>query len=442
MSKVLQILALIGLIVSTTIAQNINVKGKVTDSNGTSLPGVSIIIEDATRGTVTDNDGNYNLSDVPAKGSLIFSFVGYLKNELTINNRTMINVNLENETTSLSEVVVVGYGTQRKVETTGSIASIKSADLTLTPIANVAQGLQARISGVQITQNSSAPGGNVSVRIRGTNSINGSSEPLYVIDGIQVTNGGGVNDVSPLSQINPNDIESVDVLKDASASAIYGSRAANGVVLITTKRGKSGATRVTYDSYFGTQEVNKKIEMLNASEFATLENETFKQTIYANPSSLGQGIDYQDLVFRKAPIQNHQLSITGGSEKTQVSLALNYFNQDGIVINSNFSRYSLRVNLDHRVNKWMKVGTSLLYTNSLSDRVPTGQTSIDQGAVSGSIIGAALAAPPNLLPYREDGSIFPFGDQLNGRYREFSNPIGLAQILNKTTTARLLSNFI
>ncbi len=441
MLKILQILALIGLVVNTTIAQNINVKGKVTDSDGTSLPGVSIVIKDATRGTVTDKDGNYNLNDVPAKGSLVFSFIGYLKNEVTINNRTTINVNLENEITSLSEVVVVGYGTQRKIETTGSIASIKSADLTLTPISNVAQGLQSRIAGVQITQNSSAPGGNISVRIRGTNSINGSSEPLYVVDGIQVTNGGGVNDVSPLSQINPNDIESVEVLKDASASAIYGSRAANGVVLITTKRGKAGVTRVTYDSYFGTQEVNKRISMLNATEFATLENETFKQTLYTDPASLGTGINYQDLIFRKAPIQNHQLSIAGGSEKTQLSVALNYFNQDGIVINSNFSRYSLRVNLDHRVNKWMKVGTSLLYTNSFSDRVPTGQTSIDAAAITTSIVGAALGAPPTLQPYREDGSIYPFGDQLNGRYRETTNPLGLAQILNRTATTRILGNF-
>lgn len=441
MSKILQILALIGLVASSMIAQNINVKGKVTDTNGSSLPGVSIIIKNATRGTVTDKDGNFSLNEVPAKGELVFSFIGYLKNEIAVSNRTAFDVVLENEITSLSEVVVVGYGTQRKIETTGSIASLKAADLTLTPISNVAQGLQSRISGVQITQNSSAPGGNISVRIRGTNSINGSSEPLYVIDGIQVTNGGGVNDVSPLSQINPNDIESVDVLKDASASAIYGSRAANGVVLITTKRGKSGATRVTYESYYGTQEVNKRIEMLNASEFAAIENETFKQPIYPDPTSLGIGKNYQDLIFRKAAIQNHQLSITGGSEKTQLSMALNYFNQDGVIINSNFSRYSLRVNLDHRVNNWMKVGTSLLYTNAFSDRIPTGQTSIDQGAVSGSILGAALSAPPNLLPYREDGTVFPFGDQLNGRYREFSNPLGLAQVINKTATNRLLSNF-
>ena len=441
MLKILQILALIGLIASGSIAQNINIKGKVTDPNGSSIPGVSIIIKNATRGTVSDKDGNFSLNEVPAKGELVFSFVGYLKSEIAVGNRTLFNVVLENEITSLSEVVVVGYGTQRKIETTGSIASLKAADLTLTPISNVAQGLQSRISGVQITQNSSAPGGNISVRIRGTNSINGSSEPLYVIDGIQVTNSGGVNDISPLSQINPNDIESVDVLKDASASAIYGSRAANGVVLITTKRGKSGATRVTYENYYGTQEVTKNIEMLNASEFAAIENETFKQPIYPDPSSLGLGKNYQDLIFRKAAIQNHQLSIAGGSEKTQLSLALNYFNQDGVIINSNFSRYSLRVNLDHRVNNWMKVGTSLLYTNSFSDRIPTGQTSIDQGAVSGSILGAALSAPPNLLPYREDGTIFPFGDQLNGRYREFANPLGLAQILNKTATNRLLSNF-
>ena len=260
---------------------------------------------------------------------------------MSVGGRSIINISLLVDDKALEEIVVVGYGTQRKVETTGAIASIKAAELTQTPIANLAQGLQARVSGVQITQNSSAPGGNISVRIRGTNSINGSSEPLYVIDGIQITNGGGVNDISPLSQINPNDIESVEVLKDASAAAIYGSRAANGVVLITTKRGKAGVSRVTYESYYGSQEVNKQLNMMNASEFASLENEIFKQNVYADPASLGQGTNWQSLIFRKAPIQNHQLTFSGGSEKTQMSLALNYFNQDGIIINSNFHKYKM-----------------------------------------------------------------------------------------------------
>jgi TonB-linked SusC/RagA family outer membrane protein len=433
-------LLLWGLLTSAQ-AQNLSLRGKISDERGEALVGASIAVKGTTSGTVSELDGSYRLEGISAQAVLVVSYTGYLSQELAVNNRTLIDVVLSLDVEALNEVVVVGYGTQRKIETTGSIASVKAAELVQTPIANVAQGLQARVAGLQITQNSSAPGGSISVRIRGTNSINGNSEPLYVIDGIQITNGGGVNDVSPLSQINPNDIERVEVLKDASAAAIYGARAANGVVLITTKRGKAGATRVTYDAYYGTQEVSKQINMMNAAEFAALENEVFKQNIYPDPAALGEGANYQDLIFRKAPIQNHQLSITGGSEKTQLAISANYFNQDGIIINSNFKRYSLRINLDQQVNNWMKVGTSLLYTNSISDRIPTGSSSIDGPAVTTSILGAALAAPPNLAPYREDGSVWPFGDQFNGRYRESANPMGLAQIMDKTTTNRLLGNF-
>ncbi|WP_428656124.1 SusC/RagA family TonB-linked outer membrane protein [Runella sp.] len=426
--------------ITNAYAQDLTIRGKITDGLGATLPGVNVTVKGTQKGAVSDGDGNYQLTAVPNNATLVFSFIGYLKQEIDVKNRTVIDASLQADVKALNEVVVVGYGTQRKLETTGSIASIKAADLVQTPISNVAQGLQARVSGVQITQNSSAPGGNISVRIRGTNSINGSSEPLYVVDGIQISNGGGVNELSPLSQINPNDIESVEVLKDASAAAIYGARAANGVVLITTKRGKAGVTRVTYESYYGSQEVTKRASVMNATEFATLENEVYKTNVYADPASLGQGTDFQSLIFRKAQIQNHQLTIAGGSEKTQLSLALNYFNQDGVIINSNFSRYSLRLNLDHQINKWLKTGTSLLYTYLTNDRIPTGSNSIDGPAVTSSILGAALGAPPTMQPYREDGSVLPFGDQFNGRYREAANPLGLAQILNKTTTSRLLGN--
>jgi TonB-linked SusC/RagA family outer membrane protein len=423
----------------TAQAQDRAVRGKVS-AEGVALPGVSVTVRGTRTGTVTNAAGEFTLTSVAPNATLVISSVGYLTQEISLGGRAQVDIVLEADTRALEEVVVVGYGTQRRVETTGSIASVKAADLMQTPIANVAQGLQARVAGVQITQNSSAPGGNISVRIRGTNSINGTSEPLYVIDGIQVSNGGGVNDISPLSQINPNDIESVEVLKDASASAIYGSRAANGVVLITTKRGKAGLSRISYEGYYGIQNVTKTIPMLNATEFARLENEVYRTTLYPDPESLGEGVNWQNLIFRPAPIQNHQLTIAGGTEKTQLSLAANYFNQDGIVLNSTFQRYSFRVNLDHRVNNWLKAGTSLLYTYLVSDRIPTGSSSIDAPAVTTSIVGAALAAPPLLEPYREDGSVFPFGDQRGGRYREVVNPLGLAQILDKNTTSRLLGN--
>jgi TonB-linked SusC/RagA family outer membrane protein len=427
-------------ITQSLFAQSRTVKGKVTDEKGEMIPGVSVTVKGTQQGTLTDAEGVYSI-EVSSNATLVFSFLGYLKEEVAVSNRSAIDVSLKTDTKALEEVVVVGYGTQRKIETTGSIASVKAADLVQTPVANVAQGLQSRVAGVQINQNTGAPGGNVSVRIRGTNSINGSSEPLYVVDGIQISNGGDINDVSPLSTINPNDIESVEVLKDASASAIYGARAANGVILITTKRGKSGATRVSYDGYYGTQKANKTLDVLNAAEFAQVENEVFKNNYYPDPASLGEGVNWQKVIFRKAPIQNHQLSVNGGNEKTQLALSLNYFDQDGTLRGSAFTRYSYRLNLDHQLSKSIKIGTSILGSHTIADGIQTGSTDIgNAGAVTASVLGAAIGAPPTLQPYRPDGSIFPFGEQANGQYREVVNPLNFIEILNKRTIKRTLAN--
>lgn len=428
---------LIGLI--PVHAQTVNVQGKVTADDGSALPGVNVLLKGTSRGTVTDADGHYTLADVKSDDVLSFSFIGYVNEDITVGGRTTIDLVLTPDITALSEVVVVGYGTQRKIETTGAIASVKSEDLLQTPVTNVAQGLQARVAGVQITQNSGAPGGNISVRIRGTNSINGASEPLYVIDGIQVSNGGGINDVSPLSTINPNDIESIEVLKDASATAIYGARGSNGVVLITTKRGKSGVTRVTIDSYYGQQEIRKTLDVLNAAQFAQLENDVFKTAVYADPAAEGKGVNWQDLIFRKAPIQSHNLSINGGTEKTQIAVSANFFDQDGIVINSNFKRYSARVNLDHRISDKVKFGTSLMGSYNINQGIKTGTTVVGDADLS-VLVGAALGAPPTLKPFRDDGTIFPFAEQRDGRYREVANPLGIAAITNQTDVKRVLAN--
>ena len=425
----------------STLAQGGPIKGTVATDVGEMLPGVNVLVKGSSRGTTTDASGSFTLSDVTQNDVLVFSFIGYTSQEVPVGTTTSFNIVMASDIETLNEVVVVGYGTQRKIETTTAIASVKAADLVQTPVANVAQGLQSRVAGVQITQNSAAPGGNVSVRVRGTNSINGTSEPLYVVDGIQIANSGGINDVSPLSTINPSDIESVDVLKDASATAIYGSRGANGVVLITTKRGKSGVTRVSYEGYYGVQEVRKTLDLMNASQFAQLENETFKTQVYADPAAEGQGTDWQDLIFRSAPIQNHQLSVNGGTEKTQLALSLNYFDQDGIIINSDFKRYSLRLNLDHRISDRIKIGTSIMGSYNVNNGVTTGSTTVGDGAVvTGSIVGAAIGAPPTLQPYREDGTIFPFAEQRDGRYREVTNPLGLAAVKNQTDIKRVLAN--
>jgi TonB-linked SusC/RagA family outer membrane protein len=337
------------------------ISGRVSADKIGPLPGVTVLVKGTSIGTSTDAEGNFTLKVPAGSDALLVSYVGYTPQTVMLGGRSRVEVTLVENMQALTDVVVVGYGTQRRTEVTGAIASVKAEEITRTPIANVGQGLQGRAAGVQITQNSAAPGGSISVRVRGTNSINGTSEPLYVVDGIQISNTAGINEVSPLSTINPSDIESVEVLKDASATAIYGSLGANGVVLITTKRGKNGPTHVSYDGYYGVQRVNKKLGVLDATQFAQLENEIYQPTVvYADPAAQGTGTNWQDLIFRDAKIQNHQLTIAGGADKTQLALSLNYFNQDGIIRNSSFDRYSVRLNLDHRLNDRIKIGTSLL----------------------------------------------------------------------------------
>lgn len=415
------------------------VSGIVTDTDGQPLSGVSVALAGTNTGTITDANGRYQLPVPGGKGTLVFTYIGFVPQKVSVDDSgKVVSIRMQQEQAALNEIVVVGYGTQRKIETTGSIASVSGSEINQTPVANLAQGIQARVPGVQITQNSGAPGGNISVRIRGTNSIQGTSEPLYIVDGVQISNSGGIRTVSPLSTINPGDIESIEVLKDASSTAIYGARAANGVVLITTKRGMSGPTHVVYDGYYGSQQVTRILPVLNAQQFAELENETFKNNFYPDPASLGEGVNWQKLIFREAPIQNHQLSINGGSEKTQFAVSANYFNQDGIIINSNFKRYAARLNLDHQISPIIRIGATILGSYNVNSGIQTGVTT---EAVGSNILGAAITAPPTMQPYREDGTIYPFGEQAQGRYREVYNPLGIAEVLDRTTLNRTLANF-
>jgi TonB-dependent starch-binding outer membrane protein SusC len=437
----LLILFCLGISVQLVTAQQMQVSGVVTDENQLGLPGANIVIKGTTVGTVTDIDGKFSIQVPSSNSILVISYLGYLSQEVIIGGKSNFQIQLLVDIDQLEEVVVTGYGTQRKIETTGSISSVKSAQILQTPVVNVAQGLQGRVAGLQVVQNSAAPGGNVSVRVRGTNSIRGSSEPLFIVDGVQFNNGGGVNDLSPLSTINPNDIASVEVLKDASSTAIYGARGANGVVIITTKRGSAGRTVFSLDSYYGIQQPTKQIEMLNGTQFAELENEVYRRAVFANPSAEGVGTNWQDYIFRDAPMQSHQLSLLGGNEKTQFAISGNFFEQQGIVINSDFQRYSLRINLDHKINDRFKIGTSILGSQNINNTIPTGSSSLDGAAITTSIVGAALGAPPTLKPYDANGNVWPFGDQVSGGYREVTNPLGLAKILNKTNIQQILSNF-
>ena len=378
--------------------QQKSVSGKVTDSSGGSLPGVSVVVKGTTTGVITDMDGKYTLPKVPENSTLQFSFVGMKLQEVAVGNKASINVTLEEETIGIEEVVAIGYGTVKKSDLTGSVTSVKSDEIKAFATSNVMQSLSGRAPGVQVSQNTGAPGGSVSVRIRGTNSIQGSNEPLYVIDGF------------PFSGSNPTvlsngDIESVEILKDASATAIYGSRGANGVILITTKRGKAGKTTVDFESSYGVQTLRKKLDMMNATEYATFYNEQATSDKLApyftqdQINSFGNGYNWQDMVFRSAPIISNTLSINGGNEKTKFSISGNVFDQQGIIADSNYKKYSLRAYFTTEINKML----SLEYGATLTKNTTSRQNS-SGGNRGGSLIGGAISAPPTLTPYNTDGT--------------------------------------
>jgi TonB-linked SusC/RagA family outer membrane protein len=352
------------------------VSGKVTDENGGSIAGANVTVKGTTVGVMTDANGKFSLTLPENAKTLVISFVGYLPQEVNIGNSSTISVTLIPDTQSLSEVVVVGYGSQKKSDLTGSISSVKGTDLVRLPSIRSDEALQGRAAGVVVTNNDGAPGGVATIRIRGGNSITGGNKPLVVIDGFQ----GG-----DLSSLNPNEVESIEVLKDASATAIYGSKGANGVIIVTTKSGKTGAPIVDYSYSFGVQSIVKKIDLLNGPEYARMQN-TWKatQNLYGNPvlpftdaqiATLDKtgGTDWQDQLFRKASLQMHQISIKGGTDAVRYFIAGGYFNQEGLIVNTQFKRYTLRSNLDVNVNKWLKAGLNLNVIKDRGNIPPSGE---------------------------------------------------------------------
>ena len=412
-------LLILGCLFTTTklVAQDndFTVSGTVTGNDtGETLPGVTVIYQGTSTGTSTDVNGRYSLNVPDAEGTLVFTSVGYETTEVPIQGRSTIDVTLEISLTSLEEIVVIGYGTQEKKDVTGSISSISSETLENQPVPSIDNLLQGRAAGVQISQSTGAPGGRVNIRIRGASSINAGNEPLFVIDGVPVYNGskdpggtsyGTFTPTNALTSLNPNDIESVQILKDASATAIYGSRGSNGVVIITTKRGKGSDVSVNYNGYYGTQSVVRKLDLMNGTQHAEFLNDWAAADDlpqpFANPSSIEEGTDWQDEIFRTAPIQNHQLSISSGKGDTKYYISGNYFKQDGIVINSQLERYALRVNVDRAITNRLNFSQSLTFNRTINQAVPI--RSVGVGNVR-SAAEKAFVTSPTIPVYDEDGN--------------------------------------
>ncbi|HNP22598.1 MAG TPA: TonB-dependent receptor [Panacibacter sp.] len=429
----------------TSYAQEKKITGKVISDAGIPLTSVSIQVKGKAGGTTTLDNGTYAIT-VPESATLVFSYVGFVKQEIDVKNKTTIDVVMIAEKNELSQVVVIGYGTVKKSDLTGSVASVKADELKVIPATSFDQALQGRAAGVQVTQLSGKPGAETSIRIRGTTSINAGNEPLYVIDGMLITSDGGDMNtgvtlgprIGPLAALNPNDIESIEILKDASATAIYGSRGANGVVIITTKRGKVGSDLVSFDTYYGMQQIANKVDVLNAAQFADLVNDAklnANQTpVYVNPKNLGEGTDWQDAIMRNAPMANYQLTFSGGDQKTKYSVAGAYFTQDGIINNSDFKRYSLRTNLDREISKKLTIGTSMTFAKVASNGVLT-----NAGTIVPGVVTDALLFNPVLPIY--DSTVVGGYTYENDRGKVLGNPVAEVDKYNSyTTSSRFLGN--
>ncbi len=421
---------------------NSTLRGEVLDEK-TKEPviGATVQIKGTTHGVVTDVDGKfYFQTGQILPYTLIVSNLSYKTKEVVAETNN-IRITIAEDAKQLNEFVVVGYGTQKKSDLTGSVASVSKSIIEQTPVSSFDRLLQGSVSGVQVVQASGQPGAAVSIRIRGGNSITGGNEPLYVIDGFPVYNdnndvNAGVTSgpsINALASLNPSDIESIDVLKDASATAIYGSRGANGVVIITTKKGKKGQNNVSYETYYGQQELIQRIDVLTSSrDWALLKNDALiaagKPAFYtpAQIAALEGGTDWQAAAFKKAPIQNHQLTFSGGDDKTRYAISANYFKQDGILRGSDFDRYSLRLNLDRSISEKFKVSTNLTASRTSANEA------------NSSVVSTLLLLPPTVSIYDANGNYTlqsPFEVALG-------NPIAtLNQEINKTTTFRLLGSF-
>ncbi len=414
-----------------------SVSGTVQDQNGAPLPGANVVEMGTTNGVTADFDGNFTLQVADENAVLIVSYIGFATKEVPTNGQTTVSVTLEESAAGLDEVVVVGYGTQSKRKVTGAITSVKAASIENSTTAQVDALLQGRAPGVQVVQSSGAPGAEVFVRVRGSGSLLGESRPLYVIDGVPMNNisssflGSNGQRPSALGDINPNDIESMEILKDAAATAIYGARGSNGVVLITTKSGKDGKARFNFDAFTGLQNISERFDLLNGQQFVNLlEDERLNrdQPVFPEIQVTGINTDWQDEIFRPALIQNYNLSVSGGNERLKSFLSVGYFNQEGTIIGQEFERLNTRVNLDYQATDKIKVGTSTVISN-------TNREVINNDFSNYSVLGNALLRNPNLPVYNPDGT-YNIDPLLSSE-----NPVQVAnEITNTSVQKRAISN--
>lgn len=414
------------------------VSGTITSQeDGGALPGVNVLVKGSNTGTVTDVEGNYSINVPDENSVLVFSSIGYLTQEVLVNGN-VVDLAMTEDIQSLSEVVVVGYGSQLKREVTGAVQTVDATDLRDIPVAQVTQKLQGRLAGVQINQTTGKPGQGMSVRIRGQLSVTGGSDPLYVVDGFPIT--------GDISNINPDEIQDISILKDAASTSLYGSRAANGVVLITTKKGKAGQTNIGFNSYVGIQEVPQRgrLEMMDAVEFAQFKKEYYEDAgdpvpeVFQDPSQYeGKNNDWYDALLRRAPIQSYNLSLTSNQEKFSTSIIAGVFDQRGVVLNSGFERYSLRLNTSYAASDRVRLGFNLA-PSYIKDNIPR-----TDGTRGTGILFNALHTWPIMPIYQENGELTSFNrfPAETGNIFAYANWVrSVEELINETRKVNLLSN--
>lgn len=415
--KFLLLISLMSLLI-TGYAQQVTIKGVVRDDKGQTLPGVSVIVKGTTRGVSTDIDGAYSIGAAPTE-ILVFGLIGYISIEEPINDRQTINVSFTQSSTQLDEVVVVGYGTQRKGDITGAVSTVSQKEFDNRPNTQFGSVIQGKMAGVQVLSTSGKPSAGLDIRIRGTSSISAGSNPLYVIDGIPSTD---------TRSINPSDIESISVLKDAASSAIYGAQGGNGVVLITTKKGKAGEPVFELNAYNGFTQPWRTLKVLNSEQYRDLMTELGRNT---NWEQYTANTDWQDLVFQNGSSQNYQLSVSGKTDKSSYFIGGGYVKQVGSVRSSEMDRYNFRINVSQELKSWLSVGTNLAYT-----RYHDVDVSDNQAVNQGGVILGMLSTPPILDIYNADGSF------TTNPFQDWENPLAFTDGTDRGyKTQRLLGNF-